>query len=77
MKTVRLVVSIVVSVVLVGGYAASQLALVLSQQDPSSANDIVDYSAKVDTPPVHYLMLVLFLACLALALFREREDGGV
>jgi hypothetical protein len=72
MKTIRLTLSILVFIILVGGYMYSQF-LYLAGGD--SMSDLIIQMQRVDTAPVHWLALILFLACIVLSFVKEREDG--
>jgi FtsH-binding integral membrane protein len=65
MKTVRNALSLIVVILLGGGYAASQAAVLQGRA--------VEYARQIDQPAVHFLALVLFIGCIVLAFFPERE----
>jgi len=66
MTKVRLLVAGVTTLLLASGYIASQVAY-LNGSAP-------EYAARVDSPPVVMLSLVLFLTMLALFFIPDREE---
>ncbi|HWD38317.1 MAG TPA: hypothetical protein VG944_05675 [Fimbriimonas sp.] len=68
MKLLRLTLSIVATVLLTGGYLASQAAAL---QGPQEA---LDYAKNVDAAPIRYLALFLLVAAIALAFVPAREE---
>jgi hypothetical protein len=68
MKTVRLAVAMTLTLVVVGGYAASQFVYVLG---PDAS---MEFEAKVNDPRVHLLMLVIYVAAVLLAFIPDREE---
>lgn len=66
MNAARLAVSLALTVLLAGGYAASQWAALTGQA--------VDYAKRVDVPTIQALALVLLVAVVALAFIPERTD---
>jgi hypothetical protein len=70
MKRVRLGISLAVTLVIVGGYAAGQAMYLLG---PDS---VPEFEAKVNDPRVHVLMLILLVAAIALGFIPDREDTG-
>jgi len=66
MRTARFVVVVVLTVLVVGGYAASQVAYF--------NGTATEYAAKVDTPSIRILSLLLLLVSIAMAFVREPEE---
>lgn len=66
MTKVRMMVAVVTMLLLAVGYLASQYAYF--------QGNAPDYAAKIDSPPVVALSLVIFLAALILFLIPEREE---
>lgn len=65
MTKARTFLAVLVLLLLTAGYAASQYAYF--------SGTIVDYSKRIDTPPISHLALVVFLAIVAFGFMRERE----
>ncbi len=67
MRTARLAVSISLTVLLAGGYAASQFAAI--------AGDPAVWARQIDVPSVKWLSLVLLLATIVLSFVPDQESA--
>ncbi len=66
MKLARMLLVLVASLLLGGGFVASQLA--------SLRGDSYSYAQRMDAAPIRYLALALLIAAVALSFVPEKED---
>lgn len=66
MKTIRLALICAFAILLMGGYAASQLAYF--------SGSVADYYQKVDSPSIRMLALILLVASIVVSLLKEPKD---
>ena len=76
MKFVRLLVFILATILLAGGYLVSQLAYakMLATRDPAP---VVSYAERIDVPVIVLAASIVIVACIVFTLFQEpKEDGS-
>ena len=66
MKLARMLLVLVASLLLGGGFLASQLA--------SLRGDSFAYAQRMDAAPIRYLALLLLLGAIGLSFIRDREE---
>ena len=66
MRTLRTALTAAALILLCAGYGASQVSYFL--------DTYADYAARVDSPPVQNLALLLLLSAVILALIRDRDS---
>ena len=67
MRTLRTALTAAALCLLCAGYAASQIAYF--------QGTFMEYAAKVDTPPIQRLALLLLIAAVILALIEDRNES--
>jgi len=67
MKTVRLALASVITLIVCGGYVVSQIMYL------NGPEAVTNFEAKVNQPTIHALMLVVFLGAIAIGFIPDRE----
>ena len=75
MSLIRIVVFFAATLLLGGGYIASQAAF-LASTHTITANATAEYATRVDAPTVRVLALLILAACVVLSLVPQGEEGA-
>lgn len=76
MKLLRLLVFILATILLAGGYLVSQLAYA-KMLATNEITPVVEYAERVDVPVIVLASLIVIVACIVFTVFQEpKEDGS-
>lgn len=75
MSLARNLTFLVATILLAGGYLASQKAY-FDAQDPRFATATAEYTERIDSPSVKVLAMLIVLACIVFAFTNERAEGS-
>ena len=68
MRLIRAIVIVAATLLLAGGYVSSQMAFVASRHQ--------EYAAKMDSPAIRIVALLILIACIVLVIVRDPAEGA-
>ena len=75
MKLVRLLLFVLATILLAGGYLVSQITYVKSIGERGST-PVVQYAERIDVPIIVIASLIVVVGCIIFTLFQERKEDG-